>query len=150
MLGPIVTAYSGGGIHPAGIAPRQRGGLYLFGAKSKAEPGGIHFMPYSLDEKYNPTNLKPPEPYSEKIGMLDGARWLNDNEMLMTDWTSGSLLLWTKGVGVRKLASGFEGPTDFCVSGHPLRKPERRVIVSDILKGEIRIMWFAMDAGASK
>ena len=76
--------------------------------------------------------------------MIDRVPWLNDNEMLLTDWTTGSLLLWTKSAGVQKLASGFGGPADLCANLHPMRKPEMRVVVPDILNRVVRIMWFSI------
>ncbi len=143
-VGPLRTVYSGGGIFPTGIYPGRRGGLYMVGSKSKDDPSGIYFMRYSLDEQYEPTNLKPAEPYSEKIGQLDGIKWLNDNEFLLTDWTTGSLLLWTKDKGVEKLATGFKGPADVCTALRPMNKREMLVAVPDIIKGEVRLMWFSL------
>lgn len=140
---PDVTIYANGPIHPSGVFRPQNGGLFILGAGSAENPDGVYFMRPRMDPKYNPSHKMPPELVSEKIGQLTGGAWVNDNEALLTDNTTHALLLWSRGQGIQTLAGGFGEPMDVCWAGHPLRKPEAIVAVTDFVKGELRIMWFS-------
>lgn len=150
VIKPNEPVYHGGGIFPAAVAGRPKGGLYIFGAKSGPIASDVWFMPYKFDEHLAPIFLLPPEPFIPNAGRIGGAKWQSDDEILMTDWNSGALLRWTKSGGVQTLAKGFEGPSDICVIPDPLRRPQRAVAVADVLKGEVRILWFATGGGAAQ
>jgi hypothetical protein len=60
--------------------------------------------------------------------------------MLITDWAASGLLWWDKTAGVKKLATGFKGPADFCVV------PQAQglmVVVPDLVKSELRMIRLA-------
>jgi hypothetical protein len=77
------------------------------------------------------------KPISAEIGRLDGLYETQDGTLLATDWDSGSLFAWSEKGGMRKLATGFKGPADFCVvpSGKGLL-----VVVPDLVKSERRFV----------
>ncbi len=60
--------------------------------------------------------------------------------MLVTDWKAGFLLWWDRTAGVKRLATGFKGPADFCVvsEAHGLM-----VVVPDLVKSELRMIRLA-------
>ncbi len=62
---------------------------------------------------------------------------MNNGDILATDWVSGSLFQWNKKMGMKKLATGFKGPADFCVVPN---KKGLLVAVPDLVKGEIRFV----------
>ena len=71
------------------------------------------------------------------LGGLDGIAQLEDGSILITDWKASSLLWWDKKAGIKKLATGFKGPADFCVV------PEAQglmVVVPDLVKSELRMI----------
>ncbi|MDE2463519.1 MAG: hypothetical protein KGO02_07395, partial [Alphaproteobacteria bacterium] len=104
---PDATIYENGPIHPSGVFRPQNGGLFILGAGSAEKADGIYFMRPNMDPKYDPSHKMPPELISEKIGQLTSGARINDNEALLTDKTTHTLLLWTKGHGVQTLASDF-------------------------------------------
>ena len=77
----------------------------MAGFKSKDKPHGIYEMAPG----------KVPKLISEPIGLLDGLYQMKNGDILATDWVTGSLFQWNKKMGVKKLATGFKGPADFCV-----------------------------------
>ena len=99
----------------------------MVGFESKDKPHGI----YSMAPGKEPIAL------SDNIGMLDGLYQMSDGDILATDWVSGSLFQWNKKMGMKKLATGFKGPADFCVVPN---KKGLLVAVPDLVKGEIRFV----------
>jgi hypothetical protein len=80
---------------------------------------------------------KEPELLSDKIGMLDGLFVMSDGDILATDWMSGSLFQWNKTMGIKKLATDFKGPADFCAFENA---KGLMVVVPDLVKGEMRFV----------
>jgi hypothetical protein len=123
----ITVLFKDKSVNPNGIYPGKGGSLLMVGFKGKDEPRGI----YSL------VPGKEPELLSDKIGMLDGLYAMNNGDVLATDWMTGSLFQWNKTMGVKKLATDFKGPADFCAF------PNARglmVVVPDLVKGELRFV----------
>jgi sugar lactone lactonase YvrE len=123
----VTVVYAGRSIHPNGIYPGVDGSLLMAGFKAMTEPRGI----YSLSPG------KAPERMSEDIGMLDGLYQMPDGDFLATDWRTGTLFTWTKGQGMRQLATGFKGPADFAVV------PDAEgllVVVPDLVQGDLRFV----------
>ncbi len=123
----ITVVFSGKSINPNGLYPGKDGALLIVGFKGKDEPRGV----YSVAPGKSPVEL------SDKIGMLDGVYQMKDGDLLATDWGTGSLFQWNKKDGMRKLATGFKGPADFCVV------PNAKgllVVVPDLVKGELRFV----------
>jgi len=54
--------------------------------------------------------------------------------MLVTDWKAGFLLWWDRTAGVKRLATGFKGPADFCVVSEA---QGLMVVVPDLVKSEL-------------
>ena len=75
---------------------------------SAEQPRGI----YSISTGGEITTL------AKDLGRLDGLYQMDDGTLLITDWTSGSLLRWNA-KGTETLAKGFKGPADFCVVPRP-------------------------------
>ncbi len=74
---------------------------------------------------------------AENMGTLDGVARLEDGSLLITDWKSKTLFLWTPKKGKQVLAQGFGGPADFCVI------PETDsllVVVPDLMKSRLRFI----------
>ena len=125
---PTVTlVWSGKEINPNGIAPAADGSLLLVGFGAKDTPRGIHVMAPGGE----------PEALSEGIGRLDGIYQMADGNLLITDWNSGSLGLWSAASGVTILASGFKGPADFAVIPNA---DGLLVVVPDLVKSELRLI----------
>jgi hypothetical protein len=123
----ITVVYAGGSINPNGIYPANDGSMLMAGFKSQDQPRGI----------FSITPGKAPERMSEQIGMLDGLYQMKDGDFLATDWRTGTLFSWTRGQGMRQLATGFKGPADFAVV------PDAKgllVVVPDLVKGELRFV----------
>jgi hypothetical protein len=123
----ITVVYSGASISPNGLYPGVDGSLMMGGYKSMSEPRGI----FSLSPG------KRPERMSEAIGMLDGLYQMADGDFLASDWRTETLFTWTRGQGMRQLATGFKGPADFAVG------PDAEgllVVVPDLVKGELRFV----------
>jgi hypothetical protein len=123
----ITVLFKDKSVNPNGIYPGKGGSLLMVGFKGKDEPRGI----YSL------VPGKEPELLSDKIGMLDGLYAMNNGDVLATDWMTGSLFQWNKTMGVKKLATDFKGPADFCA--FPNAKG-LMVVVPDLVKGELRFV----------
>ena len=123
----VTLVWSGKSINPNGIYPAADGSLLLVGFGAKDTPRGIHAMAPDGELKA----------LSEGIGRLDGVYEMPDGSLLITDWNSGSLGLWSADSGMTALASGFKGPADFAVvpnSGGLL------VVVPDLVKSELRLI----------
>jgi hypothetical protein len=124
----ITVVFKGKGIFPNGLYPAKNGTLLLAGFESKDKPHGIYRLALGHDE---PTLL------TDNIGMLDGLYRMSNGDILATDWVSGSLFQWNKKMGMKKLASDFKGPADFCA--FPNAKG-LMVVVPDLVKGELRFV----------
>jgi hypothetical protein len=123
----ITVVFKGKGVFPNGLYPGKGGVLLLAGFESKDKPHGLYSMKPGKD----------PELLSDNIGMLDGLYAMSNGDILATDWVSGSLFQWNKKKGMKKLASEFKGPADFCVV------PNAKglvVVVPDLVKGELRFV----------
>jgi hypothetical protein len=126
--GPKITmVFSGKGVFPNGLYPGKGGALLMVGFESKDKPHGI----YSMAPGKEPVLL------SDNIGLLDGLYQMKNGDILATDWVTGSLFQWNKKMGVKKLATGFKGPADFCVVPND---KGLLVAVPDLVKGEIRLI----------
>jgi hypothetical protein len=115
---------------PNGLSPALDGTLLAVGFDKTAQEGRIHSIDMEGTIKVLATGL----------GSLDGIVQLEDGSILVTDWKVGSLLWWEKKAGVKKLATGFRGPADFCVV------PEAQglmVVVPDLVKSELRMIRLA-------
>lgn len=125
---PKITAlFKDKSIFPNGIYPGKRGALMMVGFKAKEDPRGIYSMMPGKD----------PELLSDNIGMLDGLYVTSDGDVLATDWMTGSLFQWSKTMGMKKLATDFKGPADFCAFPN---KQGLMVVVPDLVKGELRFV----------
>jgi len=112
---------------PNGLSPALDGSLLAVGFDKSAGEGRIHSITMEGTIKVLATGL----------GGLDGISQLEDGSILVTDWQARSLLWWNKEAGVKRLASGFKGPADFCVV------PEAQglmVVVPDLVKSELRMI----------
>jgi len=124
----ITVVFKGKGVFPNGLYPGKNGALVMVGFESKDKPHGIYQLTLGHDE---PTLL------SDNIGMLDGLYRMTNGDILATDWMTGSLFQWNKKMGMKKLASDFKGPADFCA--FPNAKG-LMVVVPDLVKGELRFV----------
>jgi hypothetical protein len=123
----VTVLFKDKGINPNGVYPGKGGALMMVGFKDKDNPRGI----YSL------VPGKEPELVSDKIGMLDGLYLMSNGDVLATDWMTGSLFQWNKTMGVKKLATDFKGPADFCAFENA---KGLMVVVPDLVKGEMRFV----------
>ena len=123
----ITVLFKDKSIFPNGIYPGKRGALMMVGFKAKEDPRGIYSMMPGKD----------PELLSDNIGMLDGLYVTSDGDVLATDWMTGSLFQWNKTMGMKKLATDFKGPADFCAFPN---KKGLMVVVPDLVKGELRFV----------
>jgi hypothetical protein len=115
---------------PNGLYPALDGSLLAVGFEKTANEGRIHSITMAGNIKVLATGL----------GSLDGIAQLEDGSILVTDWKVGSLLWWDKRAGVKKLATGFKGPADFCV----VRLAQGlMVVVPDLVKSELRMLRLA-------
>jgi hypothetical protein len=124
----ITVVFKGKGVFPNGLYPGKNGALLMVGFESKEKPHGIFHLALGHDE---PTLL------SDNIGMLDGVYQMTNGDILATDWVTGSLFQWNEKMGMKKLATGFKGPADFCA--FPNNKG-LMVVVPDLVKGELRFV----------
>ena len=74
------------------------------------------------------------------LGRLDGIARLATGLLILTDWKSGSLLLWDEHSGHRALVSGLRGPADFCLVP---RERGLTVVVPDLVTGDLYIIGLA-------
>ena len=119
---------SGKSIHPNGlIMSYSRVALIAVGFKSKDQPRGI----YALQTGKEPRNI------SGNIGRLDGVYETWRDDLLVTDWNSGSLFSWSEKDGKKTLATGFKGPADFDAFLH---EGGLMVVVPDLVKSELRFV----------
>jgi hypothetical protein len=122
----VTRVASGQSINPNGLYPGRDGSILMVGFAGPDEPRGI----YSLGRDGKVTTL------AKDLGHLDGL-YRARGRLIITDWTSGSLLSWSARGGKRTLASDFKGPADFCVV------PDEQgmtVIVPDLVKSELRFI----------
>lgn len=125
---PEVTSISGGkSINPNGLYPAADGSLLMVGFKSDTEARGIYAMTPDGETK----------PVAEGLGRLDGLYQAKSGELLVTDWDSGSLSLWSEKDGLQKLAGGFSGPADFAAVPN---EAGTLVVVPDLVKSELRLI----------
>ena len=123
----ITVLFKGKGIFPNGLYPGKNGSLLMAGLEGKDKPQAI----YSIAPGKDPVAL------SDKIGNLDGLYQMKDGDILATDWVTGALFQWNKKMGMKKLATEFKGPADFCVVPN---KKGLLVVVPDLVKGELRFV----------
>jgi hypothetical protein len=125
---PTVSVFPGPlPFKPNGLYPALDGSLLAVGFDKTAKEGRIHAIDMTGNIKVLATGL----------GGLDGIAQLEDGSILVTDWRVSSLLWWDKNAGVKRLATGFKGPADFCVV------PEAQglmVVVPDLVKSELRMI----------
>jgi hypothetical protein len=62
---------------------------------------------------------------------------LDDESLVMTDWKSGTLLMWNPTAGVKTGTEGFKGPADFCLVS---QKDGMVIVVSDLITSELRLI----------
>ncbi|MFQ5566813.1 MAG: hypothetical protein ACE5EU_10685 [Paracoccaceae bacterium] len=123
----VTLVWSGKEINPNGVAPAADGSLLMVGFGAKETPRGIHVMAPGGE----------PEALSDGIGRLDGVYQMSDGALLITDWNSGSLGLWSAEGGMQELASDFKGPADFGVAPNA---EGLLVAVPDLVKSELRLI----------
>ena len=123
----VTLVWSGKSINPNGIAPAADGSLLMVGFAGKDNPRGIFAMKPGND----------PQTMSSPIGMLDGLYRMDNGDLLVTDWVSGSLFAWNSKTGMQKLADGFKGPADFAVAPNA---QGLLVVVPDLVKSELRFI----------
>lgn len=112
---------------PNGLYPSRNKALLVAGYDSGDQDHGV----YSIEDEDNFETL------IKNLGKLDGLVELKDGTILVTDWKSHSLISWNRKTGLKKLATGFGGPADFCVI------PEGKrllVVVPDLVKSELRFI----------
>ena len=125
----VTSVFQGKGINPNGLYPARDGSLLMVGILTPEQPRGIYSLGAGDEIKTLATG----------IGRLDGLYQMDDGTLLITDWSSGSLIRWSA-KGTETLAKGFKGPADFCVvpeSGGLL------VVVPDLVQGELRMVRLA-------
>jgi hypothetical protein len=128
---PKVTVFPGPlPFDPNGLYPGLDGSLLAVGFNKAAQDGRIHSIDMKGTVKVVATGL----------GRLDGIAQLEDGSMLITDWAASGLLWWDKTAGVKKLATGFRGPADFCVVP---QDQGLMVVVPDLVKSELRMIRLA-------
>jgi len=127
---PVVSVYGTAlSFSPNGLYPADEGALFVAGYDNGGQDYGVYLIE---DEESFATVIK-------RVGKLDGLAHRADGSMLMTDWKSRSLLYWHPKGGLKTLATGFQGPADFCVV------PEDGgflVVVPDLVKNEVRFIRF--------
>jgi sugar lactone lactonase YvrE len=115
---------------PNGLCPGRDGSLFAVGFDMNGSDQGL----YSFDREGNPdTHIK-------DLGMLDGLVQLKSGSFLITDWKSKTLLKYSQVSGIKNMASGFEGPADFCIVD---KGDKLLVVVPDLVKSEIRFIRIA-------
>jgi DNA-binding beta-propeller fold protein YncE len=115
---------------PNGLYPALDSSLLAVGFDKTANEGRIHSIGMEGTIKVLATGL----------GSLDGIAQLKDGSILVTDWKASSLLWCDKRAGVKKIATGFKGPADFCVVPDP---HGLMVVVPDLVKSEVRMIRLA-------
>jgi hypothetical protein len=123
----VSVAVAGKSISPNGIYPAKDGTLLMVGFKSRDEARGIHAVAPGKD----------PSALSDPIGQLDGVYQMDDGDLLVTDWKTGSLSSWSKAGGMKQLATGFKGPADFAVVPNA---QGLLVVVPDLVQGDVRFV----------
>ena len=126
----VTVLFSGKSINPNGVYPGADGALLMVGYPAPGHAGGIYTMMPGKD----------PQLMSKSIGRLDGLYRMKNGDLLITDWTSGSLMRWSANSGTHTLATGFKGPADLCAM------PNAKgllVVVPDLVKSELRFIQLA-------
>jgi hypothetical protein len=125
---PEVTLVSGGkSINPNGLYPAADGSLLMVGFKSDTEARGIYAKMGDGEAK----------PLAEGLGRLDGIYQVKSGDLLVTEWDTGSLNLWSQNAGLQKLAGEFKGPADFAAIPNDAGV---LVVVPDLVKSELRLI----------
>ena len=123
----ITQVLSAESIYPNGVYPAADGTLLLAGMAGDGEARGI----YAVSDDGSVARR------TEPLGRLDGLYEMADGTLLTTDWASGALLAENEDGGRQELATGFQGPADFCALG---TGDELLVVVPDLVKGELRLI----------
>jgi len=126
----ITVAFAGKSINPNGLYPARDGSLLMVGFLSPKQARGI----YSVSKSGEIKTL------AKEVGRLDGVYQLRDGSLLVTEWNSGTLSMWSPKTGMQTLASGFKGPADFCVV------PDAKgltVVVPDLVQSQLRFVRLA-------
>lgn len=126
----VTQVFSGKSINPNGLYPAGDGALLMVGYDPPDAPRGIYELTPDGQTKM----------LADRLGQLDGLYRLHDGSLLVTDWSSGSLDVWNKGMGLRNLAGGFDGPADFTVIPND---KGLLVIVPDLVKSQLRFIQLA-------
>lgn len=123
----VELVFSGQSINPNGVYPAADGSLLMVGFASADDPRGIYSMAPGGE----------PEELAADLGRLDGLYELENGDLLVTNWDTGSLSLWNAKTGIRVLADGFDGPADFAVIPN-----DQGLLVAapDLVKGELRLI----------
>ena len=128
---PEVSVFASGlSFGPNGLCPTPGGTLLVAGYDMGGRDRGI----YEVDGRGSVRVL------AEGLGRLDGIARLSTGLLILTDWKSGSLLLWDEHSGHRALASGLRGPADFCLVP---RERGLTVVVPDLVTGDLYIIGLA-------
>ena len=112
---------------PNGLYPGPDGTLLVAGF----EMDGTNRSVYSIKPDGSFTQL------TQCMGLFDGIASLDNGTLLITDWKTKSIFMWSKNSGRKLIASGFMGPADFCVvdeNSHFL------FVVPDLIKSELRFI----------
>jgi len=122
----VTSLFKGLGRMPNGLYPNGDA-IVVVGYDFNGKNMGVYVMsPKGIDMRL-----------ADNLGQLDGVARLDDGSLLITDWKSGSLFLWTPKKGKQVLAQGFGGPADFCVIPE---KDSLLVVVPDLVKSELRFI----------
>ena len=124
----VKLVLEGQGINPNGVAPAGDGQVYLAGSVAPDRPKSIHVLGVSGQVRQ----------LSQPLGRLDGIHRLNDGALLVTEWNTGSLSVWTEKGGMKQLATGFKGPADFAVV--PSGDGSLTVVVPDLVGSQVRFI----------
>ncbi|HYG54047.1 MAG TPA: hypothetical protein VD965_01995 [Burkholderiales bacterium] len=116
------------GVNPNGVAPGGDGTVLLAGFQAPDRPKGVHLFGVSGQLRT----------LSQPLGRLDGIHPLKGGGLLVTEWNTGSLSLWTEKDGMKPLATGFKGPADFGVV--PVDANTMTVVVPDLVTSQVRFI----------
>lgn len=123
----VEAVFSGKSINPNGVYPAADGSLLMVGFASADSPRGIYSAQPGGD----------PEELAAGLGRLDGVYEMENGDLLVTDWDTGSLNVWNAKMGLEKLAGDFKGPADFGVAPNA---EGLLVAVPDLVKSELRLI----------
>ena len=123
----VFTVWKDKAINPNGVYPGRDGTLLMVGFKSDTEKRGIYSMKPGEE----------PKPLVKDVGRLDGLYHMKDGTLIVTDWDSGTVFMWSAKSGKTPIASGFKGPADLCAFPHA---GGLMVVVPDLVKSELRFI----------